>query len=58
MSAFLEQKKTVVHFHDEESQFRALHQLSDGRHQDDEEEEFIVVVAAIKCFHPVSESIQ
>ena len=41
----LELKKICCSFHDEESQFRAVHQLSDGRHQDDEEEELTVVVA-------------
>ena len=42
---------TLYTFHDEESQFHAVHQLSDGLHQNDEEE-LIVVVAGISCVHP------
>ena len=37
-------KKFYCSFHDEESQFHAVHQLSDGRHRDDEEELIVVVV--------------
>ena len=51
-------KKIYCSFRDEESQFHAVHQLSDGRHQNDVEEELIVVVAGIQNVHPVSESIQ
>ena len=34
--------KNFCSLHDEESQFHAVHQLSDGCHQDDEEEELVV----------------
>ena len=40
-------KKIYCSFRDEESQFHAVYQLSDGRHQNDEEEKPIVVVARI-----------
>ena len=36
-------------FHDEESQFHAVHQLSDGGHQDDEEEIIVVCCKKIIC---------
>ena len=36
----------IYSVHDEESQFHAVHQLSDGRHQNDEEEEELKVVVA------------
>ena len=39
----MELKKNCCSVNDEESQFHAVHQLSDGRHQDDEEEELVIV---------------
>ena len=50
------EQKIYCPFHDEESQFHAVHQLSDGCHQDDEEEELVVWIFLIYCVFDAGDS--